>query len=99
MITEIAEIDILAGQAAAFEAAVAQAEPLFLAAAGCRGVTLGRSVETPERYWLLVRWDSVEAHTVDFRGSSAFARWRELVGPFFAAAPRVEHGLTVVGGD
>lgn len=98
MITEIARIDVAAGREAAFEAAVAEAEPLFRAAAGCRGMELTRSVETPARYWLLVRWDRVEAHTVGFRGSPAFARWRELVGPHFARPPRVEHGERVVGG-
>jgi len=28
---------------------------------------------------------------VDFRGSAAFADWRAIVGPFFAAPPTVEH--------
>ena len=36
-------------------------------------------------------WDTLENHTVDFRGSPAFQDWRALVGPFFAAPPAVEH--------
>jgi len=35
--------------------------------------------------------DSVENHTVDFRGSQAFQDWRAIVGPGFASAPVVEH--------
>ena len=46
---------------------------------------------TPGRYVLLVDWDSVEAHTVGFRESAAFAEWRALIGPFFAKPPCVEH--------
>lgn len=98
MITEIAEIDVIAGHETAFEAAVETARPLFAAAAGCRGMELQRSIEVPARYWLLVRWDDVDSHMIGFRQSDAFARWRELVGPHFAGPPRVEHGAVVVGG-
>ena len=39
---------------------------------------------------------TLEDHTVGFRGSPAFAQWRAIVGPFFAAAPQVEHFELVV---
>ena len=58
---------------------------------GCKGLALNRSVEKPSRYRLFVTWDTIENHTVDFRGSAAFAEWRAIVGPFFAAPPAVEH--------
>jgi heme-degrading monooxygenase HmoA len=88
---EIAEIDVLPGTEEKFEAGVAEAQPLFLGAAGCHGVQLCRSVEYPTRYRLIVEWQTLEHHTVTFRGSVDFARWRELVGPYFANPPRVEH--------
>jgi len=31
------------------------------------------------------------AHTVGFRQSENFTRWRALISPFFDGAPRVEH--------
>jgi len=40
---------------------------------------------------LQIEWDTLENHTVEFRGSAAFAQWRAIVGPFFAQPPRVEH--------
>jgi len=40
---------------------------------------------------LLVRWVNLGDHTDGFRGSPAFTRWREIVGPFFVEPPRVEH--------
>lgn len=55
-----------------------------------------RSVETPGRYLLLIQWDTLEDHTVVFRGSDAFPKWRAIVGPFFAQPPVVEH-LQLVG--
>ncbi len=42
--------------------------------------------------------DSLEDHTVGFRNSQAFADWRALVGPFFAAPPEVEHGAPLALG-
>ncbi|MFF5250997.1 antibiotic biosynthesis monooxygenase family protein [Streptomyces leeuwenhoekii] len=96
MITEIAQIDIHPGQEEEFEEAVAQALPFFLAADGCHGLDLHRSVENPSRYRLMVRWDTVEHHTVTFRSSAGFARWRALAGPHFAAPPQVEHVYSVL---
>lgn len=91
MILEIATIDIKDGLADEFEAAVSKATPIFRRAKGCRGVTLERSIESPLSYRLLVRWDTIENHTVDFQKSSDFAEWRKLVAHCFAVLPTVEH--------
>lgn len=96
MVFEIAQIEVKPGAAAAFEAAVAQAAPLFKAAKGCLSLRLDRSLELPERYRLVVGWETVEDHMVGFRESAAFATWRELAGPHFAAPPQVEHVNTVL---
>lgn len=50
MIHEIAEIEVAAGNEAAFEAAVAEAAPHFESARGCRSFALDRSLEHPQRY-------------------------------------------------
>ena len=91
MILETAELTVASGQEAQFEAAVREAVPLFLASQGCRGVRLQRVVETPDIYRLLVEWETLEDHTVHFRGSDAFAQWRALVSPYFARPPAVTH--------
>jgi len=99
MIVEIAEIEIKAGQESEFESAVAKAASWFRAAKGCCGLQLQRGIERPSRYNLVVRWETLEDHTVNFRGSAAFARWRELVGPHFAGTPQVRHVQTVLASD
>ena len=96
MILEMAHIAVKPGAEAAFEAAVAQAAPLFRAAPGCGGVELHRVVETPGRYVLMVRWDTLEDHTVRFRSSEAFQQWHALAGPHFASPPHVQHTWTVL---
>jgi quinol monooxygenase YgiN len=98
MILEIAQIDVTPGKEAEFEAGVKQAVPIFQRAKGCHGVTLQRSHEKPSRYRLFVKWQTLENHTIDFRGSADFQEWRKLVGPFFAAPPDVEHVREVVSG-
>jgi hypothetical protein len=45
-----------------------------------------------------VTWETVENHTVDFRGSLDFSEWRKLVGHCFAAPPEVEHVREVAKG-
>ena len=98
MILEIAQIDVKPGMEGEFEAGVAKAAPLFKRAKGCQGMELHRSVEKPERYRLFVRRDTVENHTVDFRGSADFQEWRKLVGHCFASPPEVEHVSETVRG-
>jgi heme-degrading monooxygenase HmoA len=98
MILEIAQIDVKPGLEAEFESNVARAVPLFARAAGCSGLELQRSIEKPGRYRLFVRWQTVEHHTVTFRGSLDFQEWRKLVGHCFAAPPEVEHTAKVLAG-
>jgi heme-degrading monooxygenase HmoA len=98
MVLEIAQIEVAPGMEEAFEAGVAKAAPVFRGAKGCIGMSLQRSVEKPSRYRLFVRWETLENHTVDFRGSADFQEWRKLVGHCFASPPEVEHVREVLHG-
>ncbi len=89
MIYEIAEIHVKPGSEKEFEAAVQKARPLFEKFAACRSMQLHRTIETPNKYRLVVGWDSVDAHVVQFRGAPEFQEWRKLVGPFFLSGPPV----------
>jgi len=92
MILELADIRIPPGQNAAFDAAILHGvETVIGRARGFRGYKVNRGVESPERYILMVYWDTLEDHTVHFRGGPLFAEWRAIVGPFFAQPPVVEH--------
>jgi heme-degrading monooxygenase HmoA len=91
MITEIALLNIRPGSEKQFEAAFEVAVKLPAACKGYLDHELRRSVETPNRYVLIVQWRTLEDHTVGFRGSPVFAEWRAYVGPFFESPPVVEH--------
>ena len=88
MITEIAQIDVKPGTEKDFEAAVAKARPLFLRAKGGKGFELHRSIEKPQRYRLMAQWETLENHTVDFRGSEDFTAWRGSGRAVFCCAAR-----------
>jgi heme-degrading monooxygenase HmoA len=44
-----------------------------------------------------VHWQTLEDHTVGFRGSPAFTEWRGHIGSFFESPPVVEHFESVSG--
>lgn len=92
MILEIADIRIQPGQQAPFEAAIQHAATTVASQAkGFRGYKVQKGIESPERYVLMIQWDTLENHTVDFRQGPLFPQWRAIIGPFFAAPPAVEH--------
>jgi heme-degrading monooxygenase HmoA len=97
VILEIADIRIQPGQQAAFDEAIQRGLKTVIARArGMKGFKVNRGVESPERYILMIFWETLEDHTVHFRGGPLFAEWRAIVGPFFAQPPAVEH-FTLVG--
>jgi heme-degrading monooxygenase HmoA len=91
VITEHALLDVLPGRESDFEWAFGEARELISASPGFRGLELLRCLETPSRYLLLVRWESVEAHTVGFRQGPSYERWSELLHGFYSPFPVVEH--------
>jgi heme-degrading monooxygenase HmoA len=91
MILERALFAVKPGTEQDFEAAMEQAKEVLAQAKGFRSFRLQRGIEQPSTYLLLIEWGSVEDHMQGFRESDLFVRWRELIGPYFAAPPEVEH--------
>ncbi|BBX13814.1 hypothetical protein MNVM_28950 [Mycobacterium novum] len=91
VIVEHGVLPIRPGREAEFEAAFATARPLIAAQPGFQGISMSRSIESPNLYLLLVQWDSVEAHTEGFRKSPEFAQWRALLHEFYESPPEIEH--------
>ena len=91
MILEVAILNVRTGLEREFEAAFAQASPIIASIPGHVSHQLQRGVETSNRYVLLVNWVSLEAHTVGFRGSLEYQRWKQLLHHFYDPFPSVEH--------
>ena len=91
MVLEIAQLQIRPGETAAFEAAFAQAQAIIRAAHGYLGHELQHCIENDHQYMLLIRWNTLEDHTVGFRQSDAYQAWRKLLHHFYDPFPTVLH--------
>ena len=98
MILELASLTVRRGLERDFEAAFAQASPIIASMPGYVAHELQRCIEIPNRYTLLVHWTSLEAHTVGFRGSARYQRWKQLLHHFYDPFPSVEHYELVASG-
>jgi heme-degrading monooxygenase HmoA len=91
MVLEHAVLDVAPGREADFEEAFGVAKGLIAASPGFRNLRLSRCIEIPNRYLLVVEWDTLEDHLEGFRRSDAYGEWRALLHHFYDPAPLVEH--------
>jgi len=91
MILEQAILNVLPGQTDKFEFAFKQAQQIISGMPGYIDHELQQCVENPDQYLLLVRWETLEDHTVGFRGSGEYLKWKELLHHFYNPFPKVEH--------
>ena len=91
MILEVATLDVRHGQEADFERAFAEASLIIASMPGYVSHDLQRCLEKRNRYLLLVNWRALEDHTVGFRGSAEYRRWKALLHHFYDPFPTVEH--------
>jgi heme-degrading monooxygenase HmoA len=96
MILEVAILNIREGQSDDFEAAFMQASPLMAATNGYISHELQKCLETSHRYILLVYWETLEAHTIGFRGSPEYQDWKRLLHHFYDPFPSVEHFESII---
>ena len=95
MVLEVAVLDIKPGQNAQFEAAMAQAATLIASIPGYVSHEVQKCIEQPQRYLLLARWETLEAHTVGFRQSPQYQEWKKLLHHFYDPFPTVEHYVSL----
>lgn len=82
MLLERAELQIREGLEQEFSAAMAKSGLSLLASVpGVRSVRIGRGVENPQKFMLLVEWDTMDSHTA-FKSSPTMTEFRALLKPF-----------------
>ena len=92
MILEIAEITIQDGTQAEFEAKLKQGLATYTAKTdGYINHTIQHCMENTTFYMLMIEWESLEAHTVNFRQGPNYEAYRALISPFFDSPPLVRH--------
>ncbi|STQ91117.1 heme-degrading monooxygenase HmoA [Iodobacter fluviatilis] len=88
---EVAILNVIPGKEAEFETAFRRASAIISSMNGYISHQLQRCVENSSRYILLVNWQTLEAHTVGFRGSPQYQEWKQLLHHFYNPFPTVEH--------
>lgn len=91
MILEVARLDVRSGEEARFQDDFRRAQSILSSMKGYISHQLQRCIETPSRYILLVRWETLEDHTEGFRRSSEYQEWKNLLHHYYDPFPEVEH--------
>ncbi len=91
MILEVAILPVKSGLENAFEDAFRQASKIISSMPGYVSHELQRCLENSSQYILLVRWETLEDHTICFRGSAEYQQWKALLHHFYDPFPTVEH--------
>lgn len=97
MVLEVVILSVRSGQSPAFERTFADAQVILSSMDGYISHQLQRSLETSDKYLLLVHWRRIEDHTVGFRQSAGFQEWKRLLHHFYDPPPVVEHFEAVFG--
>ena len=72
MILEVAILNVRPGSEAAYETAFREASAIIASMPGYISHQLQRCIEVRNRYILLVNWETLEDHTIGFRGSPEY---------------------------
>lgn len=93
MIREVVHVTVSAGHEADFERDLQRAVTEILSRANglIKFNGVGWCVERPNVYLFTIDWETLEDHTIGFRESELFTRWREIIGVHFDGAPTMEH--------
>ena len=90
-VLEVVNLHIKEGQKKAYEKTFEEAEKVLKTVDGYISHQLRKCIEIENNYLLLVNWQTVEAHTKGFKGSSEFQRFCELMLPFYDSLPEIRH--------
>lgn len=96
MIIEQALLHVRSGEEAAFIEAIEEAKAIIAGSPGFLDLSVSRGIESPGTFLLLVRWRTLEDHTIGFRESPEYQEWKRRLHHFYEPFPVVEHFTPVV---
>ncbi len=95
MVLEVATLYVKPELMPTFEADFVKASYFIAQAKGYITHELQKCLEQEHKFLLMVQWETLENHTVDFRTSDLFEQWRTIIHPYFEPKPIVEHFVRV----
>ncbi|MBE8970688.1 antibiotic biosynthesis monooxygenase [Nostocales cyanobacterium LEGE 12452] len=91
MILEAVILNVKSGLEFDFEATFKKASKIISSMDGYLSHELHKCIEVQGKYLLLVRWETLESHTVGFRSSAKYQEWKKFLHHFYEPFPTVEH--------
>ncbi len=96
MILEVAILYVKPDELQQFEQDFAVAGKYISSIQGYIGHRLQKCIEQNNKYILLVDWEKLEDHTIGFRQSEVYTKWRDLLHHYYDPFPVVEHYVTLI---
>ena len=97
MVTEIAQFRAQPGKAEQLQAGLVAAMAVIRRAEGLRSITLRRGIEDPDLFLYQIEWETLEHHTVTFRGGPLFTEYRSHITGLFLDPIMANHYEPVEG--
>jgi quinol monooxygenase YgiN len=91
MVTELAQFTAQPSKADALEQGLRAAMAVIRRGEGCHAIRLRRCVEDPNVFLYEIEWETLEHHTVAFRGGPLFAEYRSHINGLFVDPVTVRH--------
>ena len=91
MILEAAMLQVKQGKEKEYEEAFCKASTIISSMNGYISHELQRCMEVEGKYLLLVKWETLEDHTIGFRQSTEYQEWKKQLHHFYDPFPTVEH--------
>lgn len=91
MIQEIAMLDVKEEKLEAFEGDFMKASKYISSIEGYIKHSLSKCLESENRYFLYVEWETLENHVVGFRESKEYLAWKRILHHYYEPFPVVEH--------
>lgn len=91
MILEVAMLQVKPGLTRDFELNFKKASSIISKMRGYINHELQKCIEDKNKYILLIRWETLEDHTIGFRRSEEYQEWKKLLHHFYEPFPKVEH--------
>ena len=91
MILEVAVLNIIPGKQLDFENSFDPAQRIISSMKGYISHELQKCIENDHQYILLVKWETLEDHTIGFRHSDEYQEWKALLHHYYDPFPTVEH--------
>lgn len=99
MITEIALLNIRWGLKEDFIVSFEKAGNIINKMKGYINHSLQQCLEDDHRFLLMVKWETLEDHTIGFRQSEEYNNWKTLLHHFYHPFPVVEHFTSLPDGE